>query len=187
MHLLDYNALIQGMNSDWVFRAEDPIPVGMPYQNSSYWTKQSDPETAVEYWNEAMQDPVFIDTMNTIGCEIPFALSSWNDTTTDLVSLQLKEGFDAMKQLLQMNMTGLNHEPEISLHPPSHPWFPSSFPIDRDLIHLSVSGARYADPDAFVFPSIYEGGFAYPPLEAMACGIPTIITKELILFENHVM
>ncbi|MHA2119311.1 MAG: ABC transporter substrate-binding protein, partial [Candidatus Thorarchaeota archaeon] len=106
--LLDYDAIIQNRYGDWAFRAEGPMQVGMPYQNSSYWTEHYDPEIAVEYWNEAMQDPDFIDTMNTIGCEIPFALSSWNDTTTDLVSLQLKEGFDAMKQLLQMNMTGLN-------------------------------------------------------------------------------
>ncbi|MFX0054037.1 MAG: ABC transporter substrate-binding protein [Candidatus Hermodarchaeota archaeon] len=153
---LDYDAIIQARYGDLAVRAEGPIPVGTPYQNSSYWTKQSDPETAVEYWNEAMQDPDFIDTMNTIGCEIPFALSHWNDTTTHLVSLQLKEGFDAMKQMPQMNMTGLNHEPEISLYPPSHPWFPSSFPIDRELIHTWSSRAHYADTDAFVFPCLHS-------------------------------
>ena len=42
----------------------------------------------------------------------------------------------------------------------------------------------YSAADVFVFPATYEGGFAYPPLEAMACGIPTIVGKELELFEN---
>ncbi|MFW9804329.1 MAG: ABC transporter substrate-binding protein [Candidatus Thorarchaeota archaeon] len=159
-YLLDYHAIIQKRYGDWAFRAEGPMQVGMPYQNSSYWTEHYDLEIAVEYWNEAMQDPDYIDSMNTIGCKIPLALSYSNDTIADLVSLQLKKGFDAMKQLPQMNMTELNHEPEISLYPPFHPWFPSSFPIDRELIHLWGSSARYADPDAFVFPSLHSSGEA---------------------------
>lgn len=35
----------------------------------------------------------------------------------------------------------------------------------------------YDSFDAFVFPSVYEG-FAYPPLEALARGIPVIINKN---------
>lgn len=42
----------------------------------------------------------------------------------------------------------------------------------------------YNAADLFVFPSIYEGGIAYPPMEAMACGIPTIITDALIVFKD---
>ena len=42
----------------------------------------------------------------------------------------------------------------------------------------------YNASDVFTFPSIYEGGIAYPPMEAMACGIPTIITNALELFKN---
>jgi glycosyltransferase involved in cell wall biosynthesis len=42
----------------------------------------------------------------------------------------------------------------------------------------------YSAADVFPFPATYEGGFAYPPLEAMACGIPTIVGKELELFNK---
>jgi len=42
----------------------------------------------------------------------------------------------------------------------------------------------YSASDVFAFPSIYEGGIAYPPLEAMACGVPTIITSALELFQG---
>lgn len=43
------------------------------------------------------------------------------------------------------------------------------YPSDADLPSL------YAGASAFVFPSLYEG-FGFTPLEAMACGAPTIVS-----------
>lgn len=40
----------------------------------------------------------------------------------------------------------------------------------------------YAHADCFVFPSLYEG-FGFPPLEAMACGCPTIVADAASLPE----
>jgi glycosyltransferase involved in cell wall biosynthesis len=42
-------------------------------------------------------------------------------------------------------------------------------PTDKRLAEL------YAAADVFVFPSYHEG-FGWPPLEAMACGIPTVVS-----------
>lgn len=42
--------------------------------------------------------------------------------------------------------------------------------------------ALYSSADAFVFPSLYEG-FGLPPLEAMACGCPVIVSKTASLPE----
>jgi glycosyltransferase involved in cell wall biosynthesis len=42
----------------------------------------------------------------------------------------------------------------------------------------------YNAADLFIFPATYEGGFAFPPLEAMACGTPVILGKELELFKE---
>lgn len=49
--------------------------------------------------------------------------------------------------------------------------------IPEENMHLFYNSA-----DVFVFPATYEGGIAYPPMEAMACGTPTIVTEELDVF-----
>ena len=47
---------------------------------------------------------------------------------------------------------------------------------EKDLPHL------YSEAAAFVFPSLYEG-FGLPPLEAMACGCPVIVSNAASLPE----
>lgn len=47
---------------------------------------------------------------------------------------------------------------------------------DRDLIE------QYRRADAFIFPSLYEG-FGLPPLEAMACGCPVLLSHRASLPE----
>jgi len=47
----------------------------------------------------------------------------------------------------------------------------------EDLIRL------YQNASLFVYPSVEEG-FGLPPLEAMACGIPTIAAEDSSLKEN---
>jgi glycosyltransferase involved in cell wall biosynthesis len=43
--------------------------------------------------------------------------------------------------------------------------------------------AVYAGAKLFVYPSLFEG-FGFPPLEAMACGVPTVSTLSSSLIEN---
>ncbi|GKS57143.1 glycosyl transferase family 1 [Nitrospira sp.] len=50
--------------------------------------------------------------------------------------------------------------------------------IDQEALPALYAGARL-----FVYPSLYEG-FGFPPLEAMACGVPVISARNSSLVEN---
>jgi glycosyltransferase involved in cell wall biosynthesis len=41
----------------------------------------------------------------------------------------------------------------------------------------------YSAADVFLSPNVYDEGFNYPPLEAMACGVP-IMTSNMKVFEK---
>jgi glycosyltransferase involved in cell wall biosynthesis len=51
-----------------------------------------------------------------------------------------------------------------------------NFPNDKEIINL------YQHATAFIFPSLYEG-FGLPPLEAMAMGIPVLVSNISVLKE----
>jgi glycosyltransferase involved in cell wall biosynthesis len=59
----------------------------------------------------------------------------------------------------------------------------------RGRVHMPGNIARhdlpwlYAGARLFVYPSLYEG-FGFPPLEAMACGVPTVASSCSSLGEN---
>lgn len=86
-------------------------------------------------------------------------------TGADLVLAgRLGWGFDAL--LAEINKRGLTSRVHLTgfVSPKDLPWV--------------YRGARI-----FVYPSLYEG-FGFPPLEAMACGIPVVATKGSALEEN---
>jgi glycosyltransferase involved in cell wall biosynthesis len=62
-------------------------------------------------------------------------------------------------------------------------------PLLRGRVHLAGYvdqkdlPAVYAGASLFVYPSLHEG-FGFPPLEAMACGVPVISTRSSSLAEN---
>jgi glycosyltransferase involved in cell wall biosynthesis len=52
-----------------------------------------------------------------------------------------------------------------------------------DYLHDEDLRALYASCRAFIYPSLYEG-FGLPPLEAMACGAPVIVSRVAALAET---
>ena len=57
----------------------------------------------------------------------------------------------------------------------------------KDIVFTGVVDEKdkpylYSSADVFVYPSFFEG-FGFPPLEAMACGVPTIVSNTSSLSE----
>jgi peptide/nickel transport system substrate-binding protein len=154
-YILDYDTHLQTVARSWGVKAQGPIPVWMPYHNSSCWTEHYDPEIAVGYWNEAMQDPAFIDLVNAIGCRIllpchvfqTYLMETW---------LLLQDGFESMKLLPEMDTAGLDYEPMIG---PAIEYIGS--PEEEPLLWLTGHSADYADPHDLVFHSLHSTGY-YP-------------------------
>ena len=51
-----------------------------------------------------------------------------------------------------------------------------------DFVEQARLPTLYRQSEAFVYPSLYEG-FGLPPLEAMACGVPTLVSNTTSLPE----
>ncbi len=62
----------------------------------------------------------------------------------------------------------------------NHPY--KNFIIHKGYIKRNKLVEIYQSADLFVFPSLYEG-FGFPVLEAMKCGVPTIISNDNALVE----
>lgn len=77
----------------------------------------------------------------------------------DLVLVGKKEGFIVEDKKILKKVAEFGNRVKFTGH------------VDEDKLKQ-----YYAFADLFVFPSLYEG-FGFPPLEAMACGIPTAVSR----------
>jgi peptide/nickel transport system substrate-binding protein len=174
-HIFDLDSFINDVMRGWSCKAQGPIPCGMPYHNSSYWTEHYAPEIAVEYWNEAMQDPDFVDIMNTIEGEILFYYNN-QGSLRGQAALLLKDGFDTMKLLPEMNTTGINYD--VKLTPLGIDWavFLNKEENGELPFWLAGWGADYADPDNIVTPYLYSKG-----MYAQVQGYNNSVMDDLIM------
>jgi glycosyltransferase involved in cell wall biosynthesis len=83
---------------------------------------------------------------------------------------------DIRHRLVLVGKKAWRHDPVLSLIEESR-W--SDDIVLTGYVHLP---ALYSGADVFVYPSIYEG-FGLPPLEAMACGTPVVVSDRASLPE----
>jgi glycosyltransferase involved in cell wall biosynthesis len=83
----------------------------------------------------------------------------------DLIIVGKKEGFITGDKIVQEKAAKLGDRVHFTGH-----------------VSDEILKQYYAYADAMVFPSLYEG-FGFPPLEAMACGCPTIVSNVASLPE----
>ena len=102
-----------------------------------------------------------------------------------------KRAVDALRALARLRERGLGVQLVLAGNAG-----PLTAPLRREATRLGVEGciafvgyvsdaqlcALYSGAIALIFPSLYEG-FGLPPLEAMACGTPVIVTRAQAMLE----
>ncbi len=156
-YAFDYDAFMQASVNGIGIQAEGPIPQGMIGHNGTMFDFSYDMDQAVEYWNLAMQDPAFVNTLNVMNNKLTLYYNSGN-TVREQGSLLLADGLTTMFNDPNADHTDLNGDMEFTTQ--ALEWSNYLDHIrNRQMPIFFVGWAPdYADPDNYIFPFCYDYG-----------------------------
>lgn len=163
-YAFDYDSAIDAIVRGWGFKAHGFIPQGMFGHNSSYWTETYDIDTAVDYWNQAMNEPGFVDIINTLDGYFELIYNSGN-VIREQGSLLLKDGLQKVMDHPSANLTGItatmtNGEPGVEIRVSGMEWSNMIIRMDNHELPMWLIGwaPDYADPDNYALPFVKSTG-----------------------------
>jgi peptide/nickel transport system substrate-binding protein len=139
------------------FQAQGPIPYGMFGHNGSAFDWEYNLTLAVKEWNLAMTDPNFVDVLNLLDnqIELNFIITSHEPSYFyPLMVLALMEIWEHQ----DANQTGLNNPMDCFLAGIDWSTYYDAISQRRLLVYLMSWIPDFADPDDFLFPTIYHKG-----------------------------
>ncbi len=156
-YAFNYDAFMQASVNGIGIQAKGPVPQGMVGHNGTMYTFEYDMDKAVEYWNLAMQNPAFVNTLNVMNNKLTLYYNSGN-TVREQGSLLLADGLAEMFNDPSANHTGLDSAMEFTTQ--ALEWSNYLDHIrNRQMPIFFVGWAPdYADPDNYIFPFCYEYG-----------------------------
>ena len=156
-YAFDYNAFMQASVKGIGIPGKGPIPQGMTGHNGTMYTIEYDIDQAVQYWNLAMQNPAFVNTLNVMNNRLTIYYNSGN-TIREQGSLLLADGLKAIFNNPNAVHTGLTKDMVFTTQ--ALEWSNYLDHIrNRQMPIFFVGWAPdYADPDNYVFPFCYEYG-----------------------------
>jgi peptide/nickel transport system substrate-binding protein len=157
-YAFDYDAAINSIIRGWGAQAKGFIPQGMFGHNSSYWLEHYDIDKAVAWWNAAMNQPGFIDEINAMEGYIDLYYNSGN-VIRKHGSLLLKNGFNAVMNHADLNLTGISPIPEARVT--EYEWanyLMLGWELPKSMIYLIGWAPDYADPHNYAWPFVHSNG-----------------------------
>ena len=155
-YAFDYDTFLSTAVNDFGRQAKGPIPYGMFGCNETSYTATYNISAAVEFWNAAMNDSLFVQTLEEMDYTITIYYNSGN-TVREMGSLLLVEGLGLVVNDVAANTTGLG-----DLTFTTQPLESSNyldFIRNRQMPIFFVGWTPdYADPDNYVYPFCYELG-----------------------------
>ena len=160
-YLFNYEAAIDAIARGWGFQARGFIPQGMFGHDSSYWLEHYDIDEAVAWWNQAMNQPGFVDAINDMEGYIDVYYVHGVDILYQ-TSLLIKDGFAEVITDANANKTGIN-VPEVRLNEYNWPTFLTK-QQDKEMTMWFIGWSPdYADPDNYAWPFVHsQGAFMMP-------------------------
>ncbi len=154
----DYTAFMTAAVNGFGIQAKGPIPYGMFGYNATSYTATYNISAAVEYWNEAVKDQDFLQTLDDMDYTITIYYNSGN-TVREQGSLLLADGLGLVVDDAAANTTWLGTN-ELSFTTQALEWSNYLDHIrNRQMPIFFVGWAPdYADPDNYVYPFCYELG-----------------------------
>jgi len=153
--IIDYD--IQGFG----LQGQGPVPQGLLGHNGSCFDYSYNITAAVTEWNVAMQDPVFVSTLNAMGNVLTFYYPEGITFLGDVFS-SLQNGFVDMYSHSSANHTGLSKDMQFNIESIDYALY-SQYRASATLPVVALGWAPdIADPIEFLLSSCYHSG-AYAP------------------------
>jgi peptide/nickel transport system substrate-binding protein len=163
-HAFDYDAAIDAIINGWGFQAKGFIPQGMFGNNPDIWEEHYNITAAVEFWNDAMNEPGFVESINALDGYVELFYNSGN-VIREQGSLLLKDGLSLVMAHDDTNLTGItatmtNGEPGVELRVNALEWSNMILKMDNHELPMWLIGwaPDYADPDNYALPFVKSTG-----------------------------
>ena len=134
-----------------------PIPFGMFGHNDSAFIDVHNFTDVVDEWNIAMQDPSFVDTLNSLGNTIVLEYVITSQSPNQLYFI-IADALETIWNHPDANLTGLNKPMECSVE--GLDWSTYLTKLEqRDLLVYYLGWVPdFADPDCYLQPTVYHRG-----------------------------
>ncbi|MFX1484098.1 MAG: ABC transporter substrate-binding protein [Promethearchaeota archaeon] len=155
-YAFDYNAFMAAAVNGLGRQAKGPIPYGMFGYNGTSYTENYNISKAVEYWNQAVMDPVFLESLANMSYTLTIYYNSGN-TVREQGSLLLADGLNKVITDASANTSAV---PNLTFKTQALEWSNYLDHIrNRQMPIFFVGWAPdYADPDNYMFPFAYDLG-----------------------------
>ncbi|MFX1415856.1 MAG: ABC transporter substrate-binding protein [Promethearchaeota archaeon] len=156
-YAFDYDGFVSAAYNGFDIQAKGPIPYGMFGYNATSYKATYNLTAAVEYWNAAMTDPVFVQSMNDMSDTLEFYYNTGN-TLREQISLFLADSLSQVIAHPAADLTGLDDTPTFTTQALDWPTYLEYMRFYHMPVYDTAWFPDYADPDNFVYPFCYQFG-----------------------------
>ncbi|MFX1472967.1 MAG: ABC transporter substrate-binding protein [Promethearchaeota archaeon] len=153
-YAFDYQEAIDRVLNGWGIQARGFIPQGMFGHNSTPWQEEYNLDEAVAWWNQAMNQPGFVENINALEGYIDLYHGTGNIIRT--WALRLMKAFNEVVAHPSANRTGIINPPEVRVNLVEWAQYLEKQDNGEFFMWLIGRTPNCADPDDSAIPFVYS-------------------------------